>query len=161
MKRLKYLIIVVMLAIATTAMAETHPGIILRLRDGSTVGFTLESKPKIITYNISLKIVTDKTTVSYSYSDIARIYGGSVDGGGIESPTIDKRADVLFTIIDNGVEVSGLESGEIVTAYTPDGRSVCSAHANADSETLRMTMPSSGVYIIHTSGGISFKFITK
>ena len=161
MKRLKYLIIVVMLAIATSAMAETQPGIILRLRDGSTVGFTLESKPKIIPYNYSLEIVTDKTTVSYSYSKIASIYSGNVGGGGIESPTIDKKADVLFTIIDNGVEVSGLGAGETVTAYTPDGRSVCSVRANTDNETLRMTMPSSGVYIIRTSGGISFKFITK
>ena len=148
MKRLKYLIIVVMLAITTSAMAETQPGIILRLRDGSTVGFTLESKPKIIPYNYSLEIVTDKTTVSYSYSKIASIYSGNVDGGGIESPTIDKKADVLFTIIDNGVEVSGLGAGETV-------------RANTDNETLRMTMPSSGVYIIRTSGGISFKFITK
>ena len=161
MKRLKYLIIVVMLAIAATAMAETQPGIILRLRDGSTVGFTLESKPKILPYSNLLRIVTDKTTVSYSYREIASIYSGNVDGGGIESPTIDNKADVLFTIIDNGVEISGLGAGEIVTAYTPDGRSVCSARANVDSETLRMTMPSSGVYIIRTSGGISFKFITK
>lgn len=161
MKRLKYLIIVVMLAIATSAMAETQPGIILRLKDGSTVGFTLESKPKILPHSSSLEIVTDKTTVSYSYSDIASIYSGNVDGGGIESPTIDKKADVLFTIIDNGVEVSGLGAGETVTAYTPDGRSVCTARANTDSETLRMAMPSSGVYIIHTSDGISFKFITK
>lgn len=161
MKRLKYLIIVVMLAIAATAMAETQPGIILRLRDGSTVGFTLESKPKIITRSETLTIYTDKTKLSYSYRDVMSIYGGSVDGGGIESPTIDKKADVLFTIIDNGVEVSGLDTGEAVTAYTPDGRSVCTARANADSETLRMTMPSSGVYIMRTSGGISFKFITK
>ncbi len=161
MKRLKYLIIVVMLAITTSAMAETQPGIILRLRDGSTVGFTLESKPKILPYSSSLRIVTDKTTVSYRYSEIASIYSGSVDGGGIESPTIDKKADVLFTIIDNSVEVSGLGAGETVTAYTPDGRSVCSVRANTDNETLRMTMPSSGVYIIRTSGGISFKFITK
>ena len=108
-----------------------------------------------------MEIVTDKTTVSYSYSKIASIYSGNVDGGGIESPTIDKKADVLFTIIDNGVEVSGLGAGETVTAYTPDGRSVCSVRANTDNETLRMTMPSSGVYIIRTSGGISFKFITK
>lgn len=150
-----------MLAIATTAIAETQPGIILRLKDGSTVGFTLESKPKILTYSSSLEIVTDKTTVSYSYSKIASIYSGNVDGGGIESPTIDKKADVLFTIIDNGVEVSGLEAGEAVTAYTPDGRSVCTARANTDKETLRMAMPSSGVYIIRTSGGVSFKFITK
>ncbi len=161
MKRLKYLIIVVMLAITTSAMAETQPGIILRLRDGSTVGFALESKPKILPHSSSLEIVTDKTTVSYSYSNIASIYSGNVDGGGIESPTIDKKADVLFTIIDNSVEVSGLEAGETVTAYTSDGRSVCTARANADNETLRMTMPSSGVYIIRTSGGVSFKFITK
>lgn len=161
MKRLKYLIIVVMLAIATTAMAETQPGIILRLRDGSTVGFTLESKPKIITHSETLEIYTDKTEVSYRYQEVKSIYSGNVDGGGIESPTIDKKADVLFTIIDNGVEVSGLGAGETVTAYTPDGRNVCTARANTDSETLRMAMPSSGVYIIRTSGGISFKFITK
>ena len=161
MKRLKDLIIVVMLAIATSAMAETQPGIILRLKDGSTVGFTLESKPKILPHSSSLGIVTDKTTVSYSSSEIANIYSGNVDVGGIEFPTIDKKADVLFTIIDNGVDVSGLNTGETVTAYTPDGRSVCTARANADNETLRMAMPSSGVYIIRTSGGISFKFITK
>ena len=161
MKKLKYLIIVVMLAIAATAMAETQPGIILRLKDGSTVGFTLESKPKILPYSSSLRIVTDKTTVSYSYSKIASIYSGNVDGGGVESPTIDKKADVLFTIIDNSVEVSGLEAGETVTAYTPDGRNVYTARANTDNEILRMAIPSSGVYIIRTSGGVSFKFITK
>lgn len=161
MKKLKYLIIVVMLAIAATAMAETQPVIILRLKDGSTVGFTLESKPKILPHSSSLEIVTDKTTVSYSYSKIASIYSGNVDGGGVESPTIDKKADVLFTIIDNGVEVSGLNAGETVTAYTPDGRNVYTARANTDNEILRMAIPSSGVYIIRTSGGVSFKFITK
>lgn len=150
-----------MLAIATSAMAETQPGIILRLKDGSTVGFTLESKPKIITRSETLKICTDKTEVSYYYREVMSIYGGSVDGGGIESPTIDKKADVLFTIIDNGVEVSGLNAGETVMAYTPDGRSVCTARTNTDNEILRMSMPSSGVYIIRTSGGVSFKFITK
>lgn len=161
MKKLKYLIIVVMLAIAASAMAETQPGIILRLKDGSTVGFTLESKPKIITHSETLEIYTDKTEVSYRYQEVKSIYSGNVDGGGIESPTIDKKADVLFTIIDNGVEVSGLDAGETVTAYTPDGRNVCTACANTDNEILRMAMPSSGVYIIRTSGGVSFKFITK
>ncbi len=161
MKKLRYLIVVVMLAMAVGAMAETQPGIIVRLKDGTTVGFTFESKPKILPRYSYLNIVTDKADVFYDNSKTSSIYTGDVNTGGVESPMADAKPGVRFHIVDNCVDVSGLMSGEAVTAYTIDGRSVCSACANADNETLQMAMPASGVYIIRTSTGVAFKFIIK
>ncbi len=164
MKKLRYLIMVVMLAMAVGAMAETQPGIIVRLKDGSTVGFTFESKPKILPRAGYLYIVTDKESVAsvyYNYSEIASIYTGDVNTGGVESPMADAKQGALFHIVDNCVEASGLMSGDTVTVYTIDGRSVCSACANTDNETLQMAMPASGVYIMRTSTGVAFKFIIK
>lgn len=147
----------------TTSAADQ--GVLLLLTDGSSVGFTFSQKPKMIVGSDELQLLASTgDEIAYPYSRVKRTYFGDITTTGINRVTAGKTTpSVLFKSTADGIEVEGLKAGERVTVYGIDGTTVASATAANDGGTVYLQIPfrSRAVYIVRTTGGISYKFLKK
>lgn len=147
---------------ASSAWAED--GVIVLLKNGTTLGFAFKEKPVIVTSK-ELEISTpSRRSISLDYGRVQRVYWGDVTALSIEAPQQDEQKEqVVFRILDNGIEAIGLEKGERVEVFNVAGMKLASAVSNTSGGTLQLTLPltQSQVFIIHTSKGTSYKFIKK
>ena len=156
MKKLRFLILTTALIMTIGVMGEE--GVLLQLKNGSTVGFAFSDKPTML-IGSTLEIRANKTVVNYDYNEVKRVYWGEVQPNGISSAKDNINSSVVFRINTNGLSVSGLTKGERVSIYDTTGRLVTTAILTKDNETLNLSLKTSnGIYIARTKSGISFKF---
>lgn len=156
MKKLRFLILTTALIMTIGVMGEE--GVLLQLKNGSTVGFAFSDKPTML-IGSTLEIRANKTVVNYDYNEVKRVYWGEVQPNGISSAKDDINSSVVFRINTNGLSVSGLTKGERVSVYDTTGRLVTTAISTQDNGTLDLSLKiSNGIYIARTQSGISFKF---
>ncbi len=156
MKKLRFLILTTALIMTIGVMGEE--GVLLQLKNGSTVGFAFSDKPTML-IGSALEIRAKKTVVSYDYNEVKRVYWGEVQPNGISSAKDNINSSVVFRINTNGLSVSGLTKGERVSVYDTTGRLVTTAISTQDNGTLDLSLKiSNGIYIARTQSGISFKF---
>ena len=156
MKKLRFLILTTALIMTIGVMGEE--GVLLQLKNGSTVGFAFSDKPTML-IGSTLEIRANKTVVNYDYNEVKRVYWGEVQPNGISSAKDNINSSVVFRINTNGLSVSGLTKGERVSIYDTTGRLVTTAISTKDNETLNLSLKTSnGIYIARTKSGISFKF---
>ena len=156
MKKLRFLILTTALIMTIGVMGEE--GVLLQLKNGSTVGFAFSDKPTML-IGSTLEIRANKTVVNYDYNEVKRVYWGEVQPNGISSAKDNINSSVVFRINTNGLSVSGLTKGERVSVYDTTGRLITTAISTKDNETLNLSLKTSnGIYIARTKSGISFKF---
>ena len=156
MKKLRFLILTTALIMTIGVMGEE--GVLLQLKNGSTVGFAFSDKPTML-IGSTLEIRANKTVVNYDYNEVKRVYWGEVQPSGISSAKDNINSSVVFRINTNGLSVSGLTKGERVSIYDTTGRLITTAISTKDNETLNLSLKTSnGIYIARTLSGISFKF---
>ena len=156
MKKLRFLILTTALIMTIGVMGEE--GVLLQLKNGSTVGFAFSDKPTML-IGSTLEIRANKTVVNYDYNEVKRVYWGEVQPNGISSAKDNINSSVVFRINTNGLSVSGLTKGERVSIYDTTGRLVTTAISTQDNGTLDLSLKiSNGIYIARTQSGISFKF---
>lgn len=156
MKKLRFLILTTALIMTIGVMGEE--GVLLQLKNGSTVGFAFSDKPTML-IGSTLEIRANKTVVNYDYNEVKRVYWGEVQPNGISSAKDNINSSVVFRINTNGLSVSGLTKGERVSVYDTTGRLVSTAISTQDNGTLDLSLKiSNGIYIARTQSGISFKF---
>ena len=155
MKKLRFLILTTALIMTIGVMGEE--GVLLQLKNGSTVGFAFSDKPTML-IGSTLEIRANKTVVNYDYNEVKRVYWGEVQPNGISSAKDNINSSVVFRINTNGLSVSGLTKGERVSIYDTTGRLITTAISTKDNETLNLSLKTSGIYIARTQSGISFKF---
>jgi hypothetical protein len=156
MKKLRFLILTTALIMTIGVMGEE--GVLLQLKNGSTVGFAFSDKPTML-IGSTLEIRANKTVVNYDYNEVKRVYWGEVQPNGISSAKDNINSSVVFRINTNGLSVSGLTKGERVSVYDTTGRLVTTAISTQDNGTLDLSLKiSNGIYIARTQSGISFKF---
>lgn len=144
---------------STVAMAED--GVIVKLKNGSEVGFVFTSKPKI-TPGAELSITTsDGASVSYDYAEVRSVRFGDVTSTGIDDVTSSPVCDVVFRLLDGKVVVEGLPAGESVSVYNVGGQLLASQKQTATGVSLTLPLEGSGVLIVRTSTGVSYKVINK
>ena len=156
MKKLRFLILTTALIMTIGVMGEE--GVLLQLKNGSTVGFAFSDKPTML-IGSTLEIRANKTVVNYDYNEVKRVYWGEVQPNGISSAKDNINSSVVFRINTNGLSVSGLTKGERVSIYDTTGRLITTAISTKDNETLNLSLKTSnGIYIARIKSGISFKF---
>ena len=156
MKKLRFLILTTALIMTIGVMGEE--GVLLQLKNGSTVGFAFSDKPTML-IGSTLEIRANKTVVNYDYNEVKRVYWGEVQPNGISSAKDNINSSVVFRINTNGLSVSGLTKGERVSIYDTTGRLITTAISTKDNETLNLSLKTSnGIYIARTQSGISIKF---
>ena len=154
MKKLRFLILTTALIMTIGVMGEE--GVLLQLKNGSTVGFAFSDKPTML-IGSTLEIRANKTVVNYDYNEVKRVYWGEVQPNGISSAKDNINSSVVFRINTNGLSVSGLTKGERVSIYDTTGRLITTAISTKDNETLNLSLKTSNG-IARTQSGISFKF---
>jgi hypothetical protein len=145
---------------AISIVAKADDGVILKLKNGSEVGFVFTSKPKI-TPSAKLNIATvDGTSVSYDYADVRSVTFGDVTSTGIEDVAASAACDVVFRLFDGKVVVEGLPAGESVSVYDLNGQRVTTHEQGQDNTVISIFLNAHSVHIIRTSNGISCKVVT-
>lgn len=152
---IRSLITLFLLSLSPTLFAEE--GVVLLLNDGTSVGFAFSQKPDIAIGSELTISTADGKALSYDYSSIKRISFADITPTAIDNIK-SSSAKAVFSITDNGIEVSGLANGEKVRAYSVDGSLAASATARDGHASLQLSSTGS-VYIIRTSGGVTFKFV--
>lgn len=144
---------------STVAMAED--GVIVKLKNGSEVGFVFSSKPNV-TPGAELSITTsDGASVSYDYAEVRSVRFGDVTSTGIDDVTSSPVCDVVFRLLDGKVVVEGLPAGESVSVYNASGQLLASQKQTATGVSLTLPLEGSGVLIVRTSTGVSYKVMNK
>jgi hypothetical protein len=155
----RMLALVAVFAVSVGAMADD--GVILKLKNGSEVGFVFTSKPKIKP-GIELSITTaEGTSVSYDYAKVCSVTFGDVASTGIDDVTDSPACDVVFRLLDGKVVVEGLPAGESVSVYNVGGQLLVSKKQTIKGTSLTLALDANGVLIIRTSTGVNYKVMNK
>ena len=144
---------------STVAMAED--GVIVKLKNGSEVGFVFSSKPNV-TPGAELSITTsDGASVSYDYAEVRSVRFGDVTSTGIDDVTSSPVCDVVFRLLDGKVVAEGLPAGESVSVYNVGGQLLTTEKQSAGGTALSVPLDARGVLIVRTSTGVSYKVMNK
>lgn len=157
------LLLLLMLSTAISLNAEQR-GIVLLLADGNTVSFTFSENPVILLDN-TLQIVTNNgDKVNFDYNNVTNIRVAEIEDKTLDDITnpLNTGSKIMFHISDDGITVEGMPSGEHVSAYTVNGIKIASAVSNGNQSSTFLRMPAkSGMYIIRTSTGVTYKYIKR
>lgn len=146
-----------LLTLALTTNADS--GIVLRLNDGTEIGFAFSEKPVIIAGS-QFVMRTTSTNVSYPFEKVQRIYcNDNLKPSGINTiKKEDSDKAVLFKITDSEIEIIGLEKGKLITVYTVNGMMVATARSGTNGHATINLSGKKGIFIVKTSTGLGCKF---
>lgn len=153
-----------LLVCSSGALAKVSPGITFLIKSGEKVSFVFSEKPVIITGSETVSVFIGGTErVSFPYADLGRILFEDVEMTAIEMASVGKVAPhVVFLLEKDILHGSGLKVGERVCIYSLYGKlvSVFKADDNGNVDVL-LPQLSKGVFVVHTQGGISYKFMNR
>ena len=138
--------------------ARAEEGVILIFKDGTEVAFAFSSKPRLAMGEELTIIAPDGTNVVYAYADVRNVRFGEFTITGIDSaPGTENTPDVAFRISGGQLHVFGLPKGESVSIYDLAGRRVAMQKQTTDGSTLSIPLNATGVLVVRTSTGISYR----
>lgn len=139
---------------------KAEESVILSLKNGTEVAFAFSSKTRLAMGEELTISVSDGTNVVYAYTDVEHVRFGEFSTTGIDSaPGTENTPDVTFRICDGLLQVFGLPQGESVSVYDLAGHRVAMQKQIADGCTLSIPLNVSGVLVVRTSTGISYRIV--
>ena len=147
-------------ALMMSLFVKAEEGVLLKLKSGAEVGFVFASQPKIIT-GAELVIKTAAgVSVSYDYAEVSNISFGEINLTDI-SDVKDASSKVVFRLLDGKLSVEGLKEGESVSVYNVSGKMLHQVKQSTNDLPLQLPLTETGVLIIRTSTGVSYKLVNK
>lgn len=154
--------VVALLCMVSTIKASADEGVILTLKSGQEVGFVFSSKPCIATSDAELVIFTaDGQKLSYDYADVCNISFRVAASTDIKETTKQQGAEVTFKVNAGMLSVYNLPVGESVSVYNLNGQRLAFESQTTDGATLSLTLKASGVLVVRTSTGISYRILNQ
>ena len=150
------IIFFLLLLVTVKLSAIEYTTLIVDMRDGSSAMVQLIEKPTITFDGEMMKIVSSKTTLEFSRSDVKKYRFSRHEVSSVEELSLSPQA----TIEDNTIVVSGIADGTAVTVYTTNGTVVCSAVADGGSCILSLDSLPSALYIV-TYNNTTIKFFKR
>ena len=148
--------IMAVLLLSSLLGARAEEGVILTLKDGTEVAFAFSSKPRLAMGEELTIAATDGIKVAYA--DVKNIRFGEVATTCIDSaPVTENTPDVTFRISGGQLHVFGLPQDKSVSVYDIAGRRVAMQKQTAEGSTLSITLNATGVFVVCTSTGISYR----
>ena len=138
------IIFFLLLLVTVKLSAIEYTTLIVDMRDGSSAMVQLIEKPTITFDGEMMKIVSSKTTLEFSRSDVKKYRFSRHEVSSVEELSFSPQA----TIEDNTIVVSGIADGTAVNVYTTSGTVVCSAVADGGSCILSLDSLPSALYIV-------------
>lgn len=149
---------VLLLSCALGARAEE--GIILSLKNGTEVAFAFSSKPRFVMGDELTITALDGTNIVYAYAYVQNVRLGEFTITGIGcAPGTESQPDITFRISGAQLHVFGLPQGECVCVYDLGGRRVAMQKQTAEGSILCIPLSVSGVLVVRTSTGISYRMV--
>ena len=154
---------ILMLLVALLCFQSLHAeeGVILQLKDGSEVGFAFSTHPKVTLGCELMLSLPDGTSVSYDYSEVKRFSFGEVKVTDIQEALSAPACAVSFKLEAEQVLVSGLPIGETVCVYNIAGQQLTAVRQTAEGTVLSVPLTQSGILIVRTTTGVSYKVLKK
>ena len=159
----KPLLFTFLLAAASVCMAETTPGLTILFKNQTKVSFTFASKPEIAIATDGITVTsTASDAVSYTFDEVQKFYFEDNIETGIQEVKAESASCPVFSYKEGAITVSGLNAAEQVSVFTVGGSKVGEAKAdNAGCASIDLSGADSGVYVVSTGGGVSFKLLKK
>ena len=151
-----------MLSALGTLVAHAEEGVTFYLNTGGKVSFAFSERPVVKLSRDELTISADGSNdVSYAYDAVKKVMFESDIVNSVAAPaTATDDAHVLFSVGQNQIKASGLQTGERVSLYALNGTLQQTTIASSNGTTsLSLGALPKGVYIVLTQGGISYKFM--
>ena len=146
------------LLLSSVLGARAEEGVILSLKDGTEVAFAFSSKPRLAMGEELAISTPDGMYVVYSYADVRNFRFGEFTTTGIDSAHGTKNTpDVTFRISGGQLHVFGLLQGESVSVYDLAGCRLAMQKQTTDGSTLSVPLNATGVLVVRTSTGISYR----
>ena len=157
----KYIILFLfLLTMSIPLHAIANESLILLLNNGRTASFAFEDNPVIITGE-QIVLTSQHVTINYDYSEVKRFYWASRSTK-IDKITNNKKHNVTFYIYNNNLKVSGLNEEEKLSIYNVSGKKIKEVQCHYGTENMNISIPVyKGVFLLHTSSGITYKFQIK
>ena len=153
------------LALTLYSLCSTagEPGVTFLFTNGQKASFAFACKPEINVGSDGIIISSSKTdSVSYTFADVQRFYFEDDIETGIQNVSSDASANPVFSYSNGKITVSGLKSEESVSVFSIGGNKVGEAKAdNAGYACIDLSSVASGVYVVSTGNGVSFKLLKK
>ena len=156
MKFSKYLLTAFLLLFVVNVSAVERTTLVVDMRDGSSAMVQLIEKPTITFDGEMMKIVSSKTTLEFSRSDVKKYRFSRHEVSSVEELYLSPQA----TIEDNTIILSGIADGVPITVYTASGTVVCCAVADGGSCILSFDSLPSALYIV-TYNNTTIKFLKR
>lgn len=138
--------------------ARAEEGVILSLKNGTEVAFAFSTKPRLAMGGELAITAPDGTSVVYAFADVKNVRFGEFVTTDIDSSSgTENTPDVIFRISDGMLQVFALPQGESVSVYDLAGRRVAMQKQTADGSTLSIPLNATGVLVVRTSTGISYR----
>ena len=149
-----------LLALCGGTAVHADDGVVLLLTSGREVGFAFGSRPQVVPGNELVIRCADGVEVSYAYDEVRRLFWGDVVATSVDSSIAEDAAGrVQFLVSAGELSVDGLPVAECVYLYRADGHLVGAHRQDVEGTTLRIPLSDSGLYIVRTSTGLSYKVL--
>ena len=156
MRRLK-LLLLLLLALPIGMQAVSLNTLVVKMKNGAETTFFLIDKPKVTFEGTDLKVVSDKTTATFTLADVLRFYYEKKDAVGIDEQIVDPTE---ISYKDGVLIISQIKAGSSVGVYALDGKLVRQLKAQR-SGTYRLSLSDlpTGLYLVKADN-VTYK-ITK
>ena len=144
--------------------ADTNSGVTFLFTNGQKASFLFTSKPVIAFDNDGLTVSSSgAASVSYTFAEVDRFYFEDNIETGISHAGMERQEMHPVFSYNNGIiSIYGLKYGESVSVYSIGGSKVCTANAGPDgTANADISNVVSGVYVVGTGSGVSFKLLKK
>ena len=154
----------VVLALLSLGSFAATPGVTFLFSNGQKATFAFASKPEISVTSDGLTVSSSTSSaVSYSFADVQKFY--FVDDVATSIQQVENTASTprpVFNYADGVVTVSGMSAGERLDVVALSGSKVSAAKADAKGNaSIDLDNAPTGVYVVSTSNGVSFKLMKK
>lgn len=137
--------------------AQDEVALRLSMRDGSSVSFYLNEKPKMTFVADSVKIVSSASQAKVKRSDVLDIKFGTEETNSIEDVCEKETVEIGSEFI----KVENMRPDGVVNVYSVDGRVVVSGKVDGNgSAVIWLHSIPSGIYLLNYND-ITIKFIRR
>ncbi len=161
----KSIILTLAMTLCSLGIWAATPGVTLLFTNGNKASFAFASRPVITMNGDELTVtVADKSAANYQFADVQRFYfeDDVVETGIAQVEGAVADVHPVFGYNDGMVTVSGMAAGERIAVATVNGSLVKAAKAdNAGNACIDLTGEATGIYVISTGNGVSFKLLKK
>lgn len=144
-------------ALVYSICADAQSALVVHQKTGEKVYYAMSEKPYFVYSDKGVTIKTEKISVEYSFSKIAKLTFDDM-ANGIDDVSV---SEANVNVSDESIIITGLSAKENVSVYSVNGSLVNAVDADANGTAiLDASVLPSGMLVVK-SKNVSFKYLKK